>query len=377
MCQANYVAATSGAKETRSMQQDESRTRAGTVELTTPAKRSSSGFTRALIQIIVLGALVLLGWKLADVLLLLFGAIIVAVALRSLAAPLEMHLRLSPRLAVAAAVIAALVAIVVGSWLVGDRLIEQTEDLRRRIPEALSALTTWARSHPLGVALMDVWQSASASDVPWARVANAAAQTLGAIGSIGLLLVIGVYLAANPAMYRKGLVRLAPADYRPRIDEALLASGHALSRWMLGQGISMLFVGSATAIGLAMLGMPLAGTIGMIAGVLAFIPFFGPIASGLLAVLLAFMEGPTQALYVAGLCVLIQQIEGNLLMPFVQRWAVELPPVLGITAAVIFGLLFGLPGVILATPLMVVVMVLVQKLYVEGVLEDTPDAIKS
>ena len=70
----------------------------------------------------------------------------------------------------------------------------------------------------------------------------------------------------------------------------------------------------------------------------------------------------------------IQQVEGNLLMPFVQRWAVELPPVLGITAAVIFGLLFGLPGVVLATPLMVVVMVLVQKLYVEGVLQEAPSS---
>jgi predicted PurR-regulated permease PerM len=131
----------------------------------------------------------------------------------------------------------------------------------------------------------------------------------------------------------------------------------------------MLFVGSATALGLWLLGVPLALTIGAIAAVLAFIPFFGPIASGILAVLMAFMEGPTQALYVAGLCVAIQQIEGNLLMPFVQRWAVALPPVLGIMAAVIFGLLFGLAGVILATPLMVVAMVLVQKLYVEGVLE--------
>lgn len=354
------------------MQKDESRTRATPVELAGP--RTSSGLTRVLLQIIVFGVLVLLAWKLADVLLLLFGAVIVAVALRVLAAPLEKYLRLSPRLAVTASVIASLILIVLGSWAIGDRLIEQTEDLRKRIPEALTALTAWARGHPLGAALMDLGEGASASDVPWARVANVATQTLGAVGSIGLLTVIGVYLAADPAMYRKGLVRLVPADYRPRIDAALLASGQALSRWMLGQGISMLFVGSATAIGLALLGMPLAGTIGLIAGVLAFIPFFGPIASGLLAVLLAFMEGPTQALYVAVLCVLIQQIEGNLLMPFVQRWAVELPPVLGITAAVIFGLLFGLPGVILATPLMVVVMVLVQKLYVEGVLEATQDA---
>jgi predicted PurR-regulated permease PerM len=227
----------------------------------------------------------------------------------------------------------------------------------------------WARGHPLGVVALQVWEGIHAEDLPWARVANAATRTLGALGSIGLVLVLGVYLAADPQLYRRGLVRLVAPDWRERIDGALLASGHALSRWLLGQCVSMLFVGSATAIGLALLGMPLAVTIGVIAGVLAFIPFFGPIASGILAVLLAFMQGPTQALYVAGLCVVIQQIEGNLLMPFVQRWAVDLPAVLGIVAAVIFGLLFGLAGVILATPLMVVLMVLVQKIYVEAVLE--------
>jgi predicted PurR-regulated permease PerM len=217
--------------------------------------------------------------------------------------------------------------------------------------------------------VLDVWESASADDVPWSRVANAATRTLGAVGSILLTVVIGVYLAADPSLYRQGLVRLVPPVYRARIDDALLASGHALSRWLLGQGISMLFVGLTTALGLALLGMPLAGTIGVIAGILAFIPFFGPIASGILAALLAFMQGPDQVLYVAGLCFAIQQIEGNVLMPFVQRWAVALPPVLGITAAVIFGLLFGMPGVILASPLMVVVMVLVSKLYVEDILE--------
>jgi predicted PurR-regulated permease PerM len=316
-----------------------------------------------------MGTLVLLAWRLSDVLLLLFGAVIVAVALRAFAAPLERHLHLHPRLAVSVAVIAALVALGLGIWLAGDRLVEQTDDLRQRLPAALAALVAWARGHPVGLALLQVWDSANAGDVPWSRVANVATQTLGALGSVGLMAVVGVYLAADPLLYREGLLRLVPAGQQVAIDGALLASGHALSRWLMGQGISMLFVGSATAIGLAALGTPLALSIGVIAGVLAFIPFFGPIASGILAVLLAFMQGPTQALYVATLCVAIQQIEGNLLMPFVQRWAVELPPVLGITAAVIFGLLFGLPGVILATPLMVVVMVLVQKLYVEGVLQ--------
>lgn len=332
-------------------------------------RSATTGYARRVLFVVVTAALVLLVWRLSDVLLLLFGAIIVAVALRAFAAPLEKHLRLSPRLAVGTAVVITAVALSVGSWLIGDRLIEQTENLRQRLPEALAALNAWVNSQTFGLAVVEVWKSVAVGDVPWSKVANAATQTLGAVGSAGLMMVVGIYLAADPTLYRDGFVRLIPPGYRPQINQALLASGRALSRWLLGQGVSMLFVGSATAIGLAVLGMPLALSLGVIAGVLAFIPFFGPIVSGILAVLLAFMEGPTQALYVAGLCVMIQQIEGNLLMPFIQRWAVELPPVLGITAAVIFGLLFGLAGVIFATPLMVVVMVLVQNLYVEGVLE--------
>ena len=109
--------------------------------------------------------------------------------------------------------------------------------------------------------------------------------------------------------------------------------------------------------------------VGLIAGLLAFIPFFGAIAGGLLAVLLAFMDGPSAALHVVLLCVAIQQVEGHVLMPLVQKWAVELPPVLGIAAAVVFGALFGIIGVLFATPMMVVFVTLVRKLYVEEFLE--------
>jgi predicted PurR-regulated permease PerM len=327
-------------------------------------------------RILALGALLavlgLLAWRLSDVLVLMFGAVTVATALQAFAAPLERILRLKRQWAVAVAVALTLAVVVLGSWLAGDHLLAQAEVMRQRLPEAMAALMTWARGHSLGVATLQVWEGLHAEDMPWASVANAATRTLGAIGSIGLVLVLGVYLAADPQLYRRGLVRLVPPAWRSRVDGALLASAQALSRWLLGQGISMLFVGSATAIGLAVLGIPLAATIGVIAGVLAFVPFFGPIASGILAVLLAFMQGPQQALYVAGLCMAIQQVEGNLLMPFVQRWAVNLPAVLGIIAAVVFGLLFGLPGVILATPLMVLLIVLIEKLYVEAVLEAAP-----
>ena len=111
--------------------------------------------------------------------------------------------------------------------------------------------------------------------------------------------------------------------------------------------------------------MPLALAIGLISGLLAFIPFFGALVGGGLAVLVAFMEGPQTALHVLILCIAIQQVEGHVLMPLVQRWAVALPPVLGLMSTLVFGVLFGVIGVLFATPMMVVVMTWVQCLYVE------------
>jgi predicted PurR-regulated permease PerM len=321
--------------------------------------------------------LAILAWTLSAVLLMLFGAVIVAVVLRQMADPLQHYLHLPPRAAVGAAVVLALLIISLIGWLIGDRLTSQFEDLRERLPEALGALVAWAQGHPVGDALLGLLDSASLDDVPWTRVAYLATQTLSAVGSVLLMALVGVYLAIDPRLYRAGLVRLVPPRARERINDALLASGHALSRWLMAQGISMLFVGASTAIGLALLGVPLALTLGVIAGLLAFVPFFGPIASGVLAVLLAFMQGPTQALYVALLSVAIQQVETMWLMPYVQRWAVSLPPVLAIMAAVIFGMLFGLPGLVLSTPLMVVAMVMVNKLYVEAFLEAPPAIMSS
>lgn len=334
----------------------------------TPAAKPATplgGFGSRLILLVLVVVFILLVWRLADVLLILFGALVLATALLALAAPLEKHLRLSSRIAVILVVLLLITIATMGSWLIGARLADQLTDLQQSIPQALAALRDWLDKHPGGALILRALESAREADVPWSKVASAAKLTLGLIGTATLMAFLGVYLAVDPGLYRRGFLLLIAPSYRPRIDDALRASSQALSQWLLGQGISMLFVGTATTLGLALLGIPLALSLGVIAGVLAFIPFFGPIISGLLAILFAFTQGPQQALYVAGLSVLIQQLEGNVLMPFVQKWAVDLPPVLGIIAGVVFGVLFGVIGVIFATPLMVVVMVLIQKLYVE------------
>ena len=132
----------------------------------------------------------------------------------------------------------------------------------------------------------------------------------------------------------------------------------------------MAVVGLITTIGLWLLGIPLASTLGLITGLFEFAPFIGPILAAVPAVLIAFTQSPMDALYVIILYIAIQQIEGYLITPYVQKRAVDLPPALTIFAQLLMGVLFGLFGLLLATPLVAASMVIVRMAYIEDVLGD-------
>lgn len=324
----------------------------------------SSTFTRRVL--FVLGAVLLLAlmWHLANVLVLVFGAAVVAVALRAFAVRLEQW-HVPPRWSLATALLLLLAfgALVV-VWI-GDPLAEQLSRLREGLPAAFERVVAWLRGHRIGVTALEYWSSLRQDAVPWSRLLGVAGTALGALGTLSLIAITGVYLAADPGLYRRGVLSLLPVARRAAVAEALDRSGGALRKWLVGQSLSMLFVGGATALGLLALSVPLALAIGLISGLLAFIPFFGALVGGGLAVLVAFMEGPQTALHVLILQIAIQQVEGHVLMPLVQRWAVSLPPVLGLMSTLVFGVLFGVIGVLFATPMMVVVVTVVQCLHVE------------
>lgn len=316
--------------------------------------------------IVILLVVVALGaWYLRDVVLVAFGALIVASALSACAERIHGLTGLPLRWAVVVTVFALLLSTGVLTWLAGSALAEQFGRLQEQVPRALEALRGWLQDHAVGRRALELWEPSSFGELSGSRVAGAAGTTLGAIGTTTLILLLGVFMAMEPKLYARGMIRLVPPRHRQLASSTMSDAGQALRGWLKGQGIAMVFVGLATGAGLALLGIPVALIVGVIAGVLAFVPFFGPIASGILAVLVAFVEGPRAVMYVAVLMVVIQQIEGNLLGPFIPRWAVQLPPVLGLISVLVFGSLFGIAGVLFATPLMVVVVVLVRRLYVE------------
>jgi predicted PurR-regulated permease PerM len=327
-------------------------------------------------------------WLSARVLLLLFGAVLFAVVLLGLARLLRRAIPMPEKLAVAIVVVLLLFAVVGFFAVLGTQVGQQFGELARRLPSSAEALQERLRSSTLGRSVLDLLGEASGSAPQGAagegqtltqRVAGRLGDLVGwigaavqaVVGGIGYLLVVllgAVYLAFEPGLYRRGLEKLVPRDREARLDEALSRTGKALWRWSAGMLATMVAVGIITTTGLWLLGVPSPLALGLIAGLLEFVPIVGPIIAAVPAILLAFTESPMLAVWTALFYVAVQQVEGNMLVPLIQREAVSLPPVVTLFAILVAGALFGTVGVLFATPLAVAIMVMTQTLYVQDAL---------
>lgn len=325
-------------------------------------------FIERLLITLAVAAVALLLWRLRGLLILVFGAVLVAVVLSAMADPLRKRLGLPNVLALLLALAALLALFGTAFWLFGAEVIGQASALRDSIPEAWQDLQD--RLEPFGLAepLREWVQSLGSGDGVLTRVGGIVASIGGGLADLLLVLVGGIYLAAQPRLYRSGLIKLVPERGRSLAAQAFDDSGRALRLWLLGRLVSMTLVGLLTWIGLWLIGVPAALTLGLVSAILEFVPFLGPIIASVPAILLAFALSPEAALWTAGLYLLVQQLEGNLIEPMVQQRAVSLPPALLVFALVSGGLLFGMAGILLAAPLTVVLFVTVKRLYVREAL---------
>jgi predicted PurR-regulated permease PerM len=324
---------------------------------------------RLAIAIAVIG-LALLLWALRGVLILVFGAVLVAVILSLVAQPLRSRLRFPDWVALLSAVLVVAGTVAFAFWLFGAETGRQAGTLRTAIPAAWD--TFLQRLEPLGLAgpLRDAMAApqAGGGGGVLSSVGRFVMSVGGGVADALLVIVGGIYLAAQPGLYRSGLLKLFPEGSRSKVGQALDDCTRALRLWLGGRLVSMVFIGLLTGIGLWLLGIPGALALGIVAFILEFVPFVGPILAAVPAILLALAHDPVKAVWVAFLYLGIQQLEGNVIEPIVQQRAVDLPPALLLFAIVAGALLFGPPGVIFAAPLTVVLFVLVKRLYVRDAL---------
>jgi predicted PurR-regulated permease PerM len=332
------------------------------------------GALRMVLILAAVGLLGLLAWRLADVLLLALGSILVAVLLNALAEPLVSRLRLRRPVALSLAVTAFLGLIGVCLWFFGQQITVQAGALEALLPRAWAALQLDLAHSTLGTYVLDDLQRLRHAD---GLIVSLGSRLVSGSASFAAASVIvffaGLYLAYHPATYLGGLLKLAPPANRARVAEVLGACGLALNRWMIGQLISMVLVGFTVGVGLWLVGAPSPLALGLLAGLGQFVPVVGPMVTAAPGLIIAAAVGPQTFAWTCAVYVGAMQFEANVFTPLLLRQMVELPMAVTLFAVLAMGVLLGPLGVLFATPLAVIAYVVVRMVYVEGLLGETPD----
>ena len=330
-----------------------------------PRKRGGSDgeFIRRVLIVIGIAALAIALYKLSDVVMLTFGSILVAVVIRALARPIRRGTSMGERLALLASGfgIAALLAGI--GYLFGAQISDQLSSLTASLPQAAQRLSQTAPGQSItamvkGSSIGDLLMNA----LSWGTT------IFGSVAALVVVIVAGIYIAAQPEVYRNGFVMLFPKTRQTEVADTIDAAGEALRLWLGAQLLAMIIVGILIAVGLAFVGVPSPLALGLIAGVAEFVPIAGPVIGAVPALLLASTQDWHTVVWTLAVFVVVQQIESNLIMPLVAGRAVAVPPAVGLFAVVAIGVLFGPLGLVLGYPLAIVIDVAVRKLYVRQTL---------
>lgn len=315
------------------------------------------------IVVAVLAAAYML-WRLVDLLLILFACTLVALILLTITNKLRKYVPMKFGIALTIAVLLVTAILGGASWFFGASMREQFGEISQRLPAAWEAFQVRAGQTTIGAAVISRVREFAPTGQTIVGIITTIFSYAGSIVSgLAIVLIGGLYLAAQPTLYGIGVLKLVPASMRDEAADTFDAVAQSLRGWLKGQALGMAFVGVGTGAALAVVGVPAAAAIGLIAGLAEFVPYLGAIVAGVPAVILGFGISTDTGLWTIAALVLVQQLQGNLVMPLLQNQMVDLPPALTIFGIVAAGILLGPTGVLLATPLTVVILVLVRRLY--------------
>lgn len=361
---------------------------------------SDARFVRRVLIVLGIGAATFIALVLRDLLVLVFGSVVIGVFLTTITDLVVRITKIKRGLALAIVILAVFGLVAGAGVMFRTQVLGQAQQLSDQVPaawdQARGSLQQW------GIDLPDL--DLGGGQPPDAGEAQAAAETdqrdemqegapdeggrlleldrgfasqisalltsvFGGVAYSLLVIAGGIYFAAQPNLYRTGILYLFPKNKRPVMGAALDDTVEAIKLWLLGTLFSMGLIGILTGLGLWLLGVPSPVALGLLAGLLEFVPIVGPIAAAVPAILIAFTQSIELALWTLGLFVVIQQLEGNVVQPMVQKYAVDLPPALLLFSVVAGGYLFGIVGILFAAPLTVATYVLVRRLYIVEALD--------
>lgn len=302
---------------------------------------------------------------LLNLLLLVLAGALMSIYFHGCADVLKRKLKLGSPYALILSVVLNVVVIGLFFWFVGDRLNSQLDELSTKLPQTIDNAKSWLSEKPVGQKILDYTTNSLDSGKAGSVIKTFFSSTFGILSDLFIVVLLGMFFTASPEIYRKGIVHLVPTKGKATAEKLWDEIHHVLKNWLKGQIFGFFFIAILTGLGLWLLGMPLVLALALVAGLLNFIPNFGPLIALIPAALLGLMQGPNTALLVVGLFTLIQIIQSTVTQPLIQKKMVSVPPALLVFGQVAMGVIAGFWGVLLATPLVAIVMTLVNRLYVE------------
>lgn len=297
------------------------------------------------------------------VMLVLAGALI-ACYFRGISEFLKLKFHLSSTLSMIISVFGSFLIFSGIMYLIGATIYSQTIALKEALPELTVSVKNFLQQSTIGKDIMAWVNEITSSDEFSMFISKFFATTLGSIANIYIIILVGIFFTISPSLYVNGITELVPPAHRDRAKEIINHLGKSLKKWLAGKFIAMLAVFILTAIGLLILGVKLWLTLSILAGLLNFIPNFGPLISAVPALLVGFSQDVHLAIIIGVMYLAIQLFESSFITPKAQFHLINIPPALIILAQIFMGALTGFVGVIFATPLMLIVIILVQELYI-------------
>lgn len=300
--------------------------------------------------------------------LLLFAGALIAILWRGVSRWLAEKTNAKFKYILPAVIILNIGLIVLFFWLSSPNITEQVNRLAEKIPQVIERVEESMRNSLVGQEVIQGFENGGMSDNQMKQVFNVFSGTLNFLVDIVLILAFALFLSFDPGLYRKGIMELVPSQYKDTAKDLLNRLRYVLYRWFLGKILDMFSIFVMTIIGLWILDMPMIFTFALIAFFFSFVPNIGPIISAIPPVAIAFLDSPQKALYVGLLYLGIQMTESYLVTPNVQKRASYVPPVVLLLVQFLLAKFLGVLGLFLSTPLLILVMVAVNKLYIENYL---------
>lgn len=332
--------------------------RAGPTDIADPRLRAEVRRAFIWLGMASLFALVVL---LAQPLLVVFAGMVFAAMIDGGARLLERVLPIGRGWRVTIVLILAAAFLVWTAYFAGSQIATQAAALPATIESQALRVIDWLGRHGFAVETHDIQGLAQQAIGGVGQLTRWVGGLIGGVTTVLLIIVLGIYFAIEPRLYRRGVAWLMPRDRRDYFEETAQLMGSSLRRLMAGRLLGMASEGVATWLLLEIWGVPMAALLGLLTGLLAFLPNIGAPISGTLMVLVGFSGGVDMGIYCIVVYLVVQTVDGNIIVPMVARRTVDLAPALVLGAQLIMGVLFGLIGLILADPMVAMIKIWLER----------------